>query len=879
MYLKFFLDVRCNIKNYFILFAFLLLDVAYANSKNDSLFIQYKENKNHFYDKYENNLDVLDCEKNHASNPPTNFEPDIVRPIALGEKGKYLYVANSVTNCLEIFDVSDENLKRVYAIPVGLSPVAVAVADENEVWVVNQHSDSVSVVDIQGAPFIKRTISVGDEPRDIVFAGKDRKKAFISTAHRGQHHQNFNLQDIRNPGIGRADVWVYDREAIGKGLGGEPVEILNLFSDTPRALSVGQDGRVVYAAAYLSGNQTTTIFASDVDKPKNLPNTSIDGYAAPSTGLIVKYDGFNWIDELGNIWDEKINFNLPDKDVFVINAESDNPYVIKEIQSVGTTIFNMVENPISGELYVSNTDAQNQIRFEGSGERGTTLRGKFIKNQITVLKGDSKQYVDLNPHVDFDIPMGTELSKSEKLKSISQPMQMEVTKDGKFLYLAAYGSAKIVKIRTSDLHEASYSPEKSIHIPVSGGIAGLALSKNERIIYAYSRFKNVITKIDAESFNTLSTKKLFNNEPYGIAKGREFLYDAFETSGNGTVSCGSCHIFGDMDALAWDLGNPDSPVVEKNLALSPGSLEPSNSEFFHPLKGPMVTQTLRGISHSGSMHWRGDKTGLDGNGNDTLEEAAFKEFNGAFVSLLGRGNVLNETQLNYLTEFGLSIQSPPNPIRRLNNSLTKRQKAARFDYFNTPLDRGIATCNSCHVLDPKQNLFGTDKLLVNDGAIISQDIKVPHLRNMYQKVGMFGTGFLSDEFVGDQVRGFGYIHDGTFATLDDFFLTFDIESEDQAHRMTEFIMAYPSENSPIVGQQVTVSKYSSFEELKQLFLMMSRSTKGECDLKIHDNSQYRAWSKISNGHNLKNLIHRIKQHRALYKPTTFTCYPKGSDTF
>ncbi len=39
--------------------------------------------------------------------------------------------------------------------------------------------------------------------------------------------------------------------------------------------------------------------------------------------------------------------------------------------------------------------------------------------------------------------------------------------------------------------------------------------------------------------------------------GRPFLYDAVATSGNGEASCSSCHIFGDFDALAWNLGDPD----------------------------------------------------------------------------------------------------------------------------------------------------------------------------------------------------------------------------------------------------------------------------------------------------------------------------------
>ena len=72
--------------------------------------------------------------------------------------------------------------------PVGLEPVAVAARTNSEVWVVNHLSDSVSIVDVGAAqPHVTRTLLVGDEPRDIVFAGTGGNRAFITCAHRGQN--------------------------------------------------------------------------------------------------------------------------------------------------------------------------------------------------------------------------------------------------------------------------------------------------------------------------------------------------------------------------------------------------------------------------------------------------------------------------------------------------------------------------------------------------------------------------------------------------------------------------------------------------------------------------------------------------------------------
>ena len=115
------------------------------------------------------------------------FESGHVRPLALSPDGKRLYAVNTPNNCLEVY-ATDAALTPLAAIPVGLEPVAVAAPTNDEVWVVNHMSDSVSVIDMKGIPRVKATLLVGDEPRDIVFAGPKRQRAFISAAYRGQNH-------------------------------------------------------------------------------------------------------------------------------------------------------------------------------------------------------------------------------------------------------------------------------------------------------------------------------------------------------------------------------------------------------------------------------------------------------------------------------------------------------------------------------------------------------------------------------------------------------------------------------------------------------------------------------------------------------------------
>ena len=215
----------------------------------------------------------------------TLFESGQVRPLVLSADGKLLFATNTPANRLEIFSIAGpaaETVSLVASVPVGLEPVAVALRSPDEVWVVNHLSDSVSIVDISNLATARvvRTLLVGDEPSDIVFAGPAHDRAFITTAHRGQN----SPVDPRltSPGIGRADVWVFDAGNLGDSLGGKALTILTLFCDTPRSLAVTPDGNTVYAAAFRSGNRTTTVSAGSIPADgAPPPHTNVQGKPAP----------------------------------------------------------------------------------------------------------------------------------------------------------------------------------------------------------------------------------------------------------------------------------------------------------------------------------------------------------------------------------------------------------------------------------------------------------------------------------------------------------------------------------------------------------------------------------------------------------------------
>jgi DNA-binding beta-propeller fold protein YncE len=731
-----------------------------------------------------------------APRPFTLFESGQVRPLAMSPDGSRLFAVNTPDNRVEIFDIEPSGLEHRASVVVGLEPVAVAARNNDEIWVVNHLSDSVSVVDVEvpEASRVVRTLLVGDEPRDIVFAGPGKNRAFITAAHRGQN--NPNDPQVTVPGVGRADVWVFDGNALGSSLGGNPISILTLFSDTPRALAVTPDGTRVYAAAFHSGNQTTSLHTDHVPNGGEAagglpaPNTNVDGVAQPEVGLIVKYNGAHWVDPIGRTWDDKVRFDLPDKDVFAINAMSNPPAQLPGsngfFKHVGTILYNMVVNPVNGKVYVANTDAQNDKRFEGPGTfAGETLRGHLHESRITVLSsGGGVAPRHLNKHINYSACCAP-LPNNENKKSLATPTGMAVTSNGATLYVAAFGSSKVGVFKTAKLENDSFVPSASDHITVSGGgPSGMVLDEARQRLYVLTRFDNSISIINTSLKKETAHVPMYNPESASITNGRRFLYDASFSSSHGDSSCSSCHVFGDFDSLAWDLGNPDGSV---QINEGPFVLKPSDfgfSDDFHPMKGPMTTQSLRGLANHGAMHWRGDRTGGDDSpsvqpdGGIFDEVTAFNEFNVAFTGLLGRSAPIPAADMQAFTDFALQITYPPNPLRALDNSLTAQQETGRDFFFNSPSEPGEFTCTRCHILEPTANaefgvdipgLFGTNGLRNFDAA--AEGMKIPHMRNLYQKVGMFGFpesplfNSIDHEHQGDQVRGFGFLHDGSEDTL------------------------------------------------------------------------------------------------------------------
>src|SRR5438093_913283 len=152
------------------------------------------------------------------------------------------------------------------------------------------------------------------------------------------------------------------------------------------------------------------------------------------------------------------------------------------------------------------------------------------------------------------------------------------------------------------------------------------------------------------------------------------------TCRSGWRACRSaaCHISGNMDELGWDLGNPPGDFVpygtpgdnvrfivpQGNQPVTVPAQPPFSAHTgFDPQKGPMTTQTLRGMLEP--LHWRGDRSTLNA-------------FNKAFVGLLGARDIgpingepagLTAAQMELFRQFALGITLPPNPFRNVDDTI------------------------------------------------------------------------------------------------------------------------------------------------------------------------------------------------------------------
>jgi hypothetical protein len=199
-------------------------------------------------------------------------------------------------------------------------------------------------------------------------------------------------------------------------------------------------------------------------------------------------------------------------------------------------------------------------------------------------------------------------------------------------------------------------------------------------------------------------------------------------------------------------------------------------------------------------------------------------------------------------------------VRNIDGSLTAEQAAGKQIFDSNGSRTGLGgdgdACADCHDEPLGTAGFGSFELE-------TQDFKVAHLRNLYQKVGMFGLAVPSivrspfeleaapTPHLGDQVRGTGFLHDGSIPTLSNFFrvaffpdgspipltpFTFpDAAGRTGLQKVREleaFLHAFDTGLAPSVGHQVTLDAASPGALVSRYGVLRDRSSAGDSDLVV-----------------------------------------------
>ncbi len=730
-----------------------------------------------------------------------NWENAQIHPLDMTPDGTRLLAVNTADNRLLVFDVSSGVPSLVGDVPVGLDPVTVRARTNDEAWVVNHISDTISVVRLNTMNVVA-TLETADEPCDVVFAGAPLR-AYVSCS-------QANTVQVFDPA----------------NLAAAPVDV-PINAEDPRAMAVSPDGSKVYVAVFESGNRSTILAGGNAGGqpgffPPNAVSHPAGPYAGqnpppnagavfspainpalptpPPVGLIVKKSAAGqWMDDNGGDWTEFVSggnsalsgrpagWDLLDHDVAVIETSDLQVSYLKGLMNLCMSV---AVNPASGQIAVVGTDGTNEIRFEPN------LNGRFLRVNVALVdpaQPNAPQIIDLNPHLNY---AGPTIPMAERELSIGDPRGIVWNAAGNRAYVTGMGSNNLVIVDTAGVR-AGLQPT----IELGEGPTGVVLDGPRERLYVLNKFEGSISVIDTALEIELVRVGFFDPTPAAIKTGRKHLFGTHETSGLGHLACASCHPDSRMDRLAWDLGDPTADMFpfDQNCNFGsfggpPESLGPPPCPDWHPMKGPMVTQTLVDIIGKEPHHWRGDRDGIE-------------EFNQTFTNLQGRPELLTASEMQEFEDFLASVTIPPNPFRNFDNSLSSSVPLPGHFYTGlggapgVPLPAGDAAglgefdfnehhtmpgigmgCSFCHTTPTgvaTNDVFDEPSLSVDPfplgpngemhhAVVFAQlaespalSIKVPQLRNLHEKVGF-------DLLHTTSRAGFGFMHDGSVDTLSRF---------------------------------------------------------------------------------------------------------------
>lgn len=673
--------------------------------------------------------------------------------------GAYLFAPNNPGLRLSVVYLPTSTL--VSEIPTGPGVVAIAQRPgTGELWAVDTLTHSVSVIDAV-RQVITRTIQVGREPHGIAFtASGDR--AYVACA-------------------GSNTVDVVDAATYSVAVS------LAVPCMSPRGIAV-LGGRC-WVAPFYSGNNTTTRAIVAAPDPHAVQRVVDISTVAGAT-------------------------SLPDRDLIAIQTTAtpatDFVDATQTRTGLGTTLLNVHARPGTNELWIPNTDALNgAVR----GEKNF-VGGQVVRNRVTVVDvvANTTNVIDLDA---FSAPFNV---------GFAQPAAVCFDVPRNRAYVAAFGSDRIAVLdATTRLPLGWYTlapltppmpaSATSPLTPARCGPRGLWLAPSGAELYVFNQLDDSFSRIDlvatplAGGAAPVATSLGFDPTPANVKRGLGHLANA-DLSLSRTSSCFSCHVDGHYDQLAWDLAKFLDPQGTASASLT----------YERDDKGPMTTQSLRGLRELAPFHWRG-------------EQRALADFNGAFVDLLKRATPLTSEQFAELEAATFSLVYPANQRQDPARTYTGAAAAGLNVYQNTAT-LGALRCGDCHALP-----FGSSAQLVNEiNGPPARSFKVAQLRDV---AGKLSPAFNVGGGIGMRTDiGFGLLHSATIESLPSFvgnppFSTLPSD----VPLLAAFLEKFDSGLAPATGWQRTIDA-ANVGTLPTLYAdIVGQAVQGNCDVVMYATMQ------------------------------------------
>ena len=428
-------------------------------------------------------------------------------------------------------------------------------------------------------------------------------------------------------------------------------------------------------------------------------------------------------------------------DDFDLHALAPDGSVLGRTEGLGTILTNLRVSPDGSRIYVTGWDARNLVRTVEQ------LDGRPVVNLLTIVDRETLELID---RIDLDAPTYSPQA------AVAQPTDLEFDASGR-VWITAQGNDEVIAVDRDG--------RQLDRLPTGRAPRGLVFDAVTERLYVFNRLSNDVTVIDTAARRVLATLEIgFDPTPVAVRDGRQFLYTAAQ-SRDGNQSCVACHVDGHHDNIVWDLGDVTDP------------------------KGPMMTQSLRGLRNNAPYHWRGERPTL-------------LDFNGAFEDVFA-GRRLSDEDNALMATYMESLEYPPNPLRRRDGSLTSPLAECGRQLFTAtvPPDacpppgegerRATFPCVACHSFPD-----GTNGQIISRNVLFTHaDMEVTQLRGLVDKVG--------------------FSHDGRNRTLVEFLSQsppFQRFPEGDKRAMEAFMLEFDSGQHAAVGTELTLNDQDCGEQ-------------------------------------------------------------------